>query len=100
MLQRCGDPLCVRAEHLYLGASRARASSRRRRKMPRLPSRAPRSSGTRRLSPRVRRDLALLGPLDLRTVRLVHQIGGRPADLARLLGVSESTIREILRRRS
>ncbi|HZS39002.1 MAG TPA: hypothetical protein VFF06_19345 [Polyangia bacterium] len=54
--------------------------------------------GSERMAARVRRELARLGAVELRTVRLVHAIGGRPVDLARLLGVSERTIREILRR--
>jgi hypothetical protein len=96
VLQRCGDRLCVRAEHLYLGA-RVRSSSRRRRRPVRAPVRRRPSDARRRLPARVRRDLALLAPLDVRTIRLVHSIGGEPAELARLLGVSETAIREILR---
>lgn len=51
----------------------------------------------RRLPAEVRRELAALGAVELRTVRLVHAIGGRTVELARLLGVREQTIRAILR---
>ncbi|HZS39608.1 MAG TPA: hypothetical protein VFF06_22405 [Polyangia bacterium] len=49
------------------------------------------------MSRRVARELALLPESDLRTVRLLYALGGRPSELARLLGVAPDTIRAILR---
>lgn len=85
--QRCGSRQCVRADHLYLSRAR-RAPSRRR---------LPRSRRARGVPAQVERELATLAAIELHAVRMVHAIGGRPPELARLLGVSEQTIREILR---
>jgi hypothetical protein len=64
------------------------------------PSRHREGNREARRPPAVERELALLGPVERRTVHLVCSIGGRPAELARLLGVRERTIRAVLAERA
>jgi hypothetical protein len=90
VLQRCGDRRCVRFDHLYLGVARDGSAARRRPLVHGIPR--------RRGSPRVRRELAVLCAADVRTVQLLHALGGRATPMAQLLGVDEATIRAILRR--
>jgi hypothetical protein len=86
------------AEKSFANTSAARGKSETEVPMVPATSRPCRTRAARR-APAVERELALLGPVERRTVHLVCSIGGRPAELARLLGVRERTIRAVLAER-
>jgi hypothetical protein len=82
----CDNPPCVRPDHLFLGTAKDNSDD--------MWSKG--RQGTRH--PGIERANARLTDDDVRAIRAVSPYFGRTTDLARQYGVSDTTIRKILRR--